>query len=267
MAAVLPGGVQGEEAAVGLQIVPHQLQVAPGGVEILPLSGAEVEADHLFVVDRVVGAGGALRELARRVDIQALAQIDARLGGEILPAGERGALQQAGGDGPAVVRRVEAARADALAGAENDLVQRRQELLLPAQRRARGDLPGVRQRVDGEGGVRRGVEIAGGEIEAAARPPILLQRVERAERLLLQLLAPGVDALGMGERRQPGGDHKADEPGVRVTGRGNGNTAGLVPAPERILHTAFQLAKHHNLFHARSKSALAAPVFLMIVRL
>ena len=122
-----------------------------------------------LVVDLVVVAGAAFGKFAVLIDVQALSQVLVRTVGKFLAPGCLGGALQARGNGPAVIRRMEAARCYSLGAGFDKAKHRRLQpfgLLVAAFFH---QPPCVKNAVYHKRSIRRGRKVAGAQIKAAVR--------------------------------------------------------------------------------------------------
>ena len=207
LAQILPGGVVGEDGIVRVEVAVHHLEVLRSGLEVGLIAGSQVQADHLIVVDLVVVAGAALGEFAILVDVQSLPQELAGAIAQGLVAGDLLAAQQAGGDGPAMIGRMETAGRDAAGGRVDQLIHRLAHKVRLGGLALLQQPPAVEHGIDHEGGIRRGGIIAGRQVEAAV-----------GALVILHINQVSADGLGQAGRQIPtaalgaeGSDHIAQE--------------------------------------------------------
>ena len=194
---ILSGGVLGKNGVVPVDVVEHHVQVPLHVAQEFLISGSLVGQDQGLVHHGVVVAGGALRVFAVLIPVDAFRQILVRPVSQLLHQllhGVRDLIlaeillriagnlkrqlsvllhhvrqgEKHGHHRPAVVGRMEAAvQKDRDAAKQQDEISVLKLLILFRLRVLFQDIPGAVQSAEAEGGVRRGIEIAAGIVQAS----------------------------------------------------------------------------------------------------
>ena len=176
-AQILPGGVLRKDIPVRIDVIEHHGEIPAHTVKVKIISRLLPQRKHSVIDNGVVIAGGALGIFAVLIAVDPLRKILPGPGTQafrkrFLLCKQVRPLQKGGGNGPAVVRRVEAAVPDGRQGPPQDPAKAIPQFLQfrPRGPRARHQPVTGDQALEAEGGVRRGMKIAGGIVKAPVVP-------------------------------------------------------------------------------------------------
>ena len=263
LAVILAGGIEGEDRTIRIKIGKHHFQIASGRFQIQTVTGCEVEADHLIVIDPVVCTGGAFCKLTVPGNIQTFPEVDIRPVGKVLSSGQQRGCFQRGGNGPAMVGRMKSACTDALTGGFNEVDE------LFKQSVPTGDIGSLQQNsrvhhgIDGKCRIGSGVEIAGGKVKESGGPFVFLHVVKRIRNGTEQCGRGMITALRMDISCEHPGCGKTGITRIRIQIRTHWRTALRVCMAHQPLDFMLQLPQHEGMLCHKNPSLVVGIAVLV----